>query len=234
MLKLIRGIAEYRQKVRPTYTELFAHLAHGQQPDALLIACSDSRVVPNTFASTDPGELFVVRNIGNIVPPCATHGGLHLSGEGPEDGPAPAAAHSEAAALEFAILKLEVRDLIICGHSHCGAMTALLDDRDRRSSIHRWLEYGEPSLARLRAHPLPNSGLSPVDQLSQANVLQQLDHLLSYPEIRKRVDAGTLRLHGWWFDIGHAEVLHFDEASGRFVVIDEQEAARLLDRFGAD
>lgn len=219
MLKLIRGIAEYRQKVRPAYAELFAKLAEGQQPDALLVACSDSRVVPNTFASTDPGDLFVVRNIGNVIPPCVSDSG--------------AAPWSEAAAIEFAVVNLGVRDLIVCGHSQCGAMKALLDDRDPNSAVHRWLQFGEPSLARLRAGA-EQSDLPLADQLSHINVLQQLDHLRTYPEIRERVAKGTLRLHGWWFDIGHGEVQHFDEASRRFRVIDEQEAQRLLTLFGAD
>lgn len=219
MLKLIRGIAEYRQKVRPAYAELFAKLADGQEPDALLIACSDSRVVPNTFASTNPGDLFVVRNIGNVIPPCSA------------DAASPA--WSEAAAIEFAVVGLEVRDLIVCGHSQCGAMKGLLADRDPQSAVHRWLQFGEPSLDRVRTRA-PQPELEPVDHLSQTNVLQQLDHLRTYPAIRDRVAKGTLRLHGWWFDIGRGEVQYYDEGRERFVVIDEPEARLLLQRFGGE
>ncbi len=217
MLKLIRGIAEYRKKVRPAYAELFAKLADGQAPDALLIACSDSRVVPNTFASTDPGDLFVIRNIGNVIPPDS------------QDASSPA--WSEAAAIEFAVVGLEVRDLIVCGHSQCGAMKALLADRDPHSAVHRWLKFGEPSLERLRTRP-PQPELEPVNHLSQTNVLQQLDHLRTYPAIRDRVAQGKLRLHGWWFDIGRGEVQYYDDDQARFIVIDDPVAQQLLQRFG--
>jgi carbonic anhydrase len=219
MLKLIRGIAEFREKARPGYAELFTRLALGQQPDALFIACSDSRVVPNTFASTDPGDLFVIRNIGNVIPPSSS------------DAATPA--WSEAAAIEFAVSGLGVSDLIVCGHSQCGAMKALLAERDPNSAVHRWLQFGEPSLERLRSLPA-NPNLEQVNQLSQINVLQQLEHLRTYPAIRERVAEGKLRLHGWWFDIGHAEVQYYDEDQARFIVIDEQVARHLLQRFGGE
>src|SRR5438067_7318172 len=113
MKKLIRGIVEFRKNVRSGYRETFAHLALGQAPDALLIACSDSRVVPNLFASANPGDLFVIRNVGNFVPPAGGDGGSWNDG-------------SEAAGIEFALSKLPVTDIIVCGHSECGAMQALL------------------------------------------------------------------------------------------------------------
>src|SRR2546430_16686177 len=106
MKKLIQGIVEFRHKVRPDYRETFAHLALGQAPDTLFIACSDSRVVPNAFASADPGDLFVIRNVGNLIAP-ADGTGVSVSDE------------SEAAAIEFAVLTLKVRDVIVCGHSEC-------------------------------------------------------------------------------------------------------------------
>src|SRR5687768_8428317 len=116
MKKLIQGIVEFRRNMRTGYREVFAKLALGQAPDALLVACSDSRVVPNLFASADPGDLFVIRNVGNFVPP----GG---DGRSRNDS-------SEAAAIEFALSKLQVADIIVCGHSECGAMQALLAGRD--------------------------------------------------------------------------------------------------------
>src|SRR3954447_12066587 len=111
MRKLIKGIVEFRRDARPEYREKFAKLALGQRPDTLFVACSDSRVVPNTFASTDPGDLFVLRNVGNIIPP-------------ENDAAVPAAAGA-AAAVQFAVRNLGVTDAVVCGHSDCGAMKAL-------------------------------------------------------------------------------------------------------------
>src|SRR5271167_874721 len=115
MKKLVKGILDFRKNVRPGYQKTFAQLALGQSPDALFVACSDSRVAPNVFASTDPGDLFVIRNVGNLIPACGGDHGRSLSDE------------SEAAAIEFALSNLEVANVIICGHSECGAMHALLN-----------------------------------------------------------------------------------------------------------
>src|SRR3954464_15796837 len=116
MKKLIRGIIEFRKTKLQIYREKFAVLATGQSPDTLFIACSDSRVVPNLFASTDPGDLFVVRNIGNLVSPRSDEHG-----------------HSTAAAIEYAINNLGVKNVVICGHSECGAMQALMNGRENVS-----------------------------------------------------------------------------------------------------
>src|SRR4051812_40742074 len=109
MKKLIGGILEYRKRLNPELRETFARLALGQAPNALYIGCSDSRVSVNVFASTEPGDLFVIRNVGNLIPPCGPDG-------------VSSADESEAAAVEFAILNLQVTDVIVCGHSECGAM----------------------------------------------------------------------------------------------------------------
>lgn len=210
MKKLIRGIVEFRKNRSPDYQEIFARLALGQRPDALFIGCSDSRVAPNVFASTNPGDLFVIRNVGNLISPCEDHG--HSGGD-----------ESEAAALEFSIHNLAVSDVIVCGHSECGAMHALIRGRDRLSAPHlrNWLRNGEPSLAALKAGKAPDPALSPVNQLSQLNVLSQIENLKSYPIVRERMERRELELHGWWFDIAHAEVHAYDPFSHRFVAIDE-------------
>src|SRR5580765_7519476 len=164
MEKLIRGIVEFRRNVRPEYRETFARLALGQSPDTLLIACSDSRVVPNTFASADPGDLFVIRNVGNLIPPAGLDG-LSQSDE------------SEAAAIEFALEKLQVSDIIVCGHSECGAMQALLNDRQTVEPRHlrSWLRHGADALHQLDKKIL-DAKLSRHNQLSQLNVLCQIEH----------------------------------------------------------
>lgn len=132
MKKLIKGIVDFRTKLQPSYKETFARLALGQSPDALFIGCSDSRVAVNVFASTDPGDLFVVRNVGNLVPPCGSDGQS-------------TADESEAAAIEFALDTLNVSYIIICGHSECGAMQALANGRSKVKSqnLRSWLRHGE-------------------------------------------------------------------------------------------
>ncbi|HLY12584.1 MAG TPA: carbonic anhydrase [Planctomycetota bacterium] len=217
MRKLIRGIIDFRKNRRPGYQETFARLALGQAPDALFIACSDSRVAANLFASTEPGDLFVIRNVGNLIPRANESG-------------VPDRDSSVAAAIEFSSIGLKVRDIVVCGHSECGAMKALAEGRDVAPSLQSWLTHAEVPLRKLQAGARMKADLSPHNHLSQLNVLEQLDHLRSYPIIRDRIREGSLRLNAWWFDIAQAEVLAYEEAADRFVVIDEAEGARLLER----
>lgn len=212
MQKLLNGIVDFHRRMRPSYRDTFARLALGQAPDCLFVACSDSRVVPNLFASTDPGDLFVVRNVGNLVPPG------DASGRAMEDGAAP------AAAVEFATLVLGVHDVVVCGHSECGAMKAVLAHAspERAVNLAHWLEIASPSARRLAAHPEFGAPLPMHDRLSQVNVLQQIDHLRTYPIVREREAAGSLRLHAWWFDIARAEVDTFAPEEGRFVSLVER------------
>jgi carbonic anhydrase len=212
MRKLVQGIVDFRNRVRPAVRETFVRLALGQKPDALFIACSDSRVAINVFASTEPGDLFVVRNPGNIVSPAADDG-LSVADE------------SEAAAIEFAVGQLVVGDIIVCGHSSCGAMSALLGGRESVAAPHlrSWLRHAERAL-----ESVPNrSATGAVDQLSQANVLLQVEHLRTYPVVARAEKESGLRLHAFWFDIGNAEVLAHDPGERRFVPLDERQAQRL-------
>lgn len=208
MQKLLNGIREFRRQVRPSYIDRFSKLALGQKPDCLFISCSDSRVVPNLFASTDPGDLFVVRNVGNIVPPAGEDGYSILD-------------RSEAAAIEFALEALQVRDIIVCGHSECGAMQAVLSGKAEFPNLKEWLGLGQAALNRLERHQL-TEGLAPHNRLSQVNVLQQLDHLLSYPIVQRRIAEGKLGLHAWWFDLAHVEVSIYQAEQDRFVPVLEE------------
>lgn len=220
MKKLIQGLLDFQRHGLPAYRATFARLAHGQSPDCLFIACSDSRVVPNLFVSTHPGDLFVMRNVGNMVAP-SDSAGLSLSDR------------SEAAALEFSLLNLPVEDVVVCGHSGCGAMKAVLAgyNDQKTPNLSSWLDIGRPALAAMEKSKV-GEGLPPADRLSQLNVLQQLEHLRSYPLVRERLEAGTLRLHGWWFDIGHARVHVYREDLERFIPIDELEGERMLAQLG--
>jgi carbonic anhydrase len=218
MKKLIRGIMQFRKDVRPQYKEVFARLALGQAPDALLLACSDSRVVPNLFASTDPGDLFVLRNVGNMIPPCGA------SGRSESD-------ESEIAALEFSLVNLHVQDIIVCGHSECGAMQALYTGKMPPGAEHlrSWLRHGQAALAKLRAGARLNPDLAPHNELSQWNVLEQLNNLRSYPVVQQ----SQVRLHAWWFDIAQAEVHAYDTGTQQFRAIDDAFGSELLRRLGA-
>ena len=218
MRKLINGIVDFRKNLTEENKVLFANLALGQKPDALFIACSDSRVVPNLFASTNPGDLFVLRNIGNLIPSFSS---------APQDS-------CGAAALEFSVMSLNISNIIICGHSECGAMQALTQGSDTLCCPHldSWLKHGAESLNKVRRGLTLTPSLSEHNQVSQVNVLQQIEHIMSYPFVRERVEKKQLRVHGWWFDIANADVYCFEPDLMQFVLIDEQEAKLTLERLG--
>lgn len=219
MKKLIWGIVEFRKNVQESYRKNFGKLAIGQSPDTLFIACSDSRVVPNTFASTNPGDLFVLRNVGNLIPPC-DQDGISISDK------------SQAAGIEFSVLSLQVSDIVVCGHSECGAMRALINDRSKieAPNLKSWLRHGDSSIERLRSGVVLDYSLSDHNQLSQLNVLQQIEHIKSYPAVKKRIDEGKLAVHGWWFDITNADVYAYEDEFKKFILIDEEEAERIVKR----
>ncbi len=214
---MIQGIVEFRQKALPGYRETFAKLALGQAPNALFIACSDSRVAVNVFASTNPGDLFVVRNVGNMIPP-ADEKGISTADE------------SEAAALEFALGRLEVHDIIVCGHSECGAIGALVEGREKIASpnLRAWLRHGEDSLLEDRSPLLVEGPGERHNRISQRNVLTQMDHLRTYPTVQRQISERKLNLHGWWFELKTASVYAYENEARRFVLIDEAKAEKML------
>lgn len=218
MKKLVRGIVAFREQHLADYREKFAKLVKGQSPDVLFVACCDSRVVPNTFASCDPGDLFVHRNIGNVVPPFKSR---------EQTGDA-----STAASVEFSINVLKVKHVIVCGHSECGAMQFFTEKHKGLSLPHvsKWLDYARPSYERYLQNEQHAgfSHLSDHNKLSQLNVLQQLDHLMTYPDVQKRVQDGTLALHAWWFDIETADVFQYEPTADAFLIIDEDHANNML------
>lgn len=216
MDRLFAGLINFKEELRPSLKPLFEKLAHGQQPELLLFTCCDSRVVPHLITSGEPGEVFVVRSIGNFVAPA------DASGQSTGDV-------SEASAIEYALEVLGIRDIAVCGHSNCGAMAAVKKGRhsftDVAPNLAKWLEHGEPSLQRVRSMQF-DERVNEVDQLSQANVLVQLDHVATYEPVRRR--AGDVRLHGLWFDIGNAMVHLYEADKAAFVPLDETELTRLL------
>ncbi len=217
MRKLINGIVDFHQHRRDQVKDTFAQLALGQSPDVFFIGCSDSRVAVNVFASTEPGDLFVIRNAGNFVTPFG-------------DSTQLASDESEVAALEFALEYLKVPHIIVCGHSDCGAMKALCNGREKVELPHlrSWLRHGEDALNRIRSKKEKLQGLEEVNAVSKENVLLQLEHLKSYSRVADRVKSGELMLHGLWFDIQNTDVYYAGLDERAFRIIDDVEGARIL------
>lgn len=217
MKKLIEGIVDFRERMLSQYAQRFRELALSQSPDALFVTCSDSRVVPDLLASTHPGDLFTMRNVGNLIPPAGADG-ISVGDL------------SEASAIEYAVLVLKVSNIVVCGHSACGAMKALEASKSDTEvpNLSRWLHHAQNAAFRLRHEGPLDAALPTHDQLSQLNVLVQLEHLMSYPIVRDRVSAGTLRLSGWWFDVGAGTMHAYDRVSRSFKIIDRPMAERLI------
>lgn len=218
MDKLIEGFATFRKVTYPNKQRLFKKLGSGQAPHTLIITCADSRVVPEYFTASDPGEIFVVRNVGNIVPPYAQFvGGV-------------------SAAIEYAVVALGVKDIVICGHSDCGAMKATLKpgSTDGMPAVTAWLQH-----AQLARHVFEENFDDAADDrpgllaLTEENVIAQLDHLRTHPSVAARLASGKLRIHGWVFDIEHADIHVYDAETRRFVTI-EVEGAPANDAAGSD
>jgi carbonic anhydrase len=215
------GIVDFRERMLPQYAERFRDLALTQAPDALFVTCSDSRVVPDLLASTHPGDLFTMRNVGNLIPPATA--------EGVSTGD-----FSEASAIEYSVLVLKVRNVVVCGHSECGAMKAMLarDSKVKAPNLDRWLYNASTAAFRLEHEGALDAALKSHDQLSQLNVLVQLEHLMSYPIVRAQVASGILHLSGWWFDIATGNMYSYERSSRSFEVIDRPLAERLIARLG--
>ncbi|MDX1932606.1 MAG: bifunctional SulP family inorganic anion transporter/carbonic anhydrase [Capsulimonadales bacterium] len=206
---LIEGIRDFQQNSAAAVRPLLSQLArNGQFPTALFITCSDSRVVPYLFTASGPGDLFKVRNIGNLVPPYAAEG-----------------ENSVGAAIEYAVGVLGVRSIVICGHSHCGAMKALLAGGEPTTQGHLggWLRHAERSLARFNAGIIPSDSDHAVNQLAQVNVIEQIENLRTYPIVRQYESDARLTLIGLFFDIEEAEVLLFNRNTARFENISAEE-----------
>jgi carbonic anhydrase len=201
MQKLAKGIHSFQKGFFATHRALFEQLATaGQRPETLFITCSDSRVVPNLITNAAPGELFIVRNVGNVVPTLDLPGG-------------------NAAAIQYAIEMLDVENVIVCGHTQCGAVKAILDPESiaHLEYVKRWIKS---SISVKRVIEEKYAHLSGEEQLTaaiQENVLAQLEHLREYPFVARRLEAGKLHVSGWIFDVARGEVFDYDPEQGEFV-----------------
>lgn len=205
MQKLIEGVHKFQAEEFGRYRALFRKLSReGQSPHTLFITCSDSRVLAELITQSQPGDLFVVKNVGNIVPPAQVKGSTN----------------STAAAIEFAVEVLKVGDIVVCGHSQCGAMDALLRPSAPLSSmpnLREWLQVAEPvkrAIEKEYRHLVNDSERTVA--AAEENVLFALENLRSYPAVQRRLSEGTLHLHGWFFKIATAELFAYDPEAMQF------------------
>ena len=220
MEKLVTGLHHFQQNIFSSHRELFERLAQGQSPETLFITCSDSRINPNLITQTQPGDLFILRNAGNIVPP---HG---------------AANGGEGATIEYAVAALGVKDIIVCGHSHCGAMGGLLNPGSLEDLplVRQWLSHAESTrrIAKENYDHLLGSEL--LTAVIEENVLVQLENLRTHPAVAAALSGGRLRLHAWVYKIETGDVFAYDLQEEQFLPVtrvgqvEPQVAGRLLAR----
>jgi len=206
MQRLIEGVHKFRAEEFRRYRELFRSLARqGQNPHTLFITCSDSRVLAELITQSKPGDLFVVKNVGNIVPPATVTGSTN----------------STAAAIEFAVEVLRVGDIVVCGHSQCGAMDALMHPGEALHSmpnLDEWLRVAGPVRQMiLREYKHLADDADRTLAAAEENVLFALENLRSYPVVQRRLSDGSLHLHGWFFKIATAELFAFDPEANQFL-----------------
>lgn len=208
MQKLVQGIHHFQASVFTSQRELFQRLVEGQAPLALFITCSDSRINPQMLTQTEPGDIFIMRNAGNIVPAYGVHHG------------------GEAATIEYAVAVLKVRDIILCGHSHCGAMNGLLHPESLRElpSVASWLTHAQSTARIIRENYQhltdPQARLTAT---VEENVLCQLENLRTHPCVAAATARGDLNLHGWVYKFETGQVFAFDPVKMEYLPIDAAE-----------
>ena len=206
MQKLIEGVHKFRREEFGRYKELFQKLSkEAQAPHTLFITCADSRVLAELITHSKPGDLFVVKNVGNIIPPSDAVGSTN----------------STAAAIEFAVKVLGVNDIVVCGHSQCGAMHALLHGlpgKDSMPHLDTWLKLAEPVRREIDHHyPHLTDPEARQTAIAEENVLFGIEALHTYPAVQSRLESGVLRLHGWFFKIATAELFAYDPEIRQFI-----------------
>lgn len=205
---IIQGLNEFHDNYFNEHREMFERLSHAQTPEVLFITCSDSRIDPCLITQAQPGELFVMRNVGNIIPPYG------------------AASYAEGAGVEYAVHALGVKDIIVCGHSHCGAIKGLLQLGNLSTEmplVYDWLRHYGEATRRLVADNYSKS--SPETMLKIAieqNILTQIENLETYPVIRSKMHAGKLNLHAWMYEIETGAVFAYRAEIGQFTPLEQR------------
>lgn len=209
MEKLISGVRDFKKEGFHELKELFQELATGQSPEVLLITCSDSRIDPNLITQTKPGDLFICRNAGNMVPPHSSNtGGI-------------------TASIEYAVAVLGVEHIVVCGHSDCGAMKGAMNPEAVASLPHvsNWLGHSSAALARVKARHGGNVCADHLPEMTEENVIMQLKHLETHPSVAAKMSTGDLELHGWVYDIASGSVRCYDEETQQFISLEDRYAS---------
>jgi len=208
MRDVVDGFLRFQREVFPTRKELFQKLATKQEPTTLFISCSDSRMVPELVTQREPGDLFVIRNAGNIVPSF-----------GPEPG-------GVSATVEYAVAALKVTDIVICGHSDCGAMTAVATCAclEHMPAVKNWLRYADAA-RMINESKHYNSERARIDSMVRENVIAQLNNLRTHPSVALALAQGKLTLHGWVYDIESGSIVALEPSGNSFVPLEDHPAA---------
>jgi carbonic anhydrase len=208
MKKLLKGVEKFQTEIFQKKKVLFESLAEeGQHPRVLFITCSDSRIDPFLLTQSDPGDLFVIRNAGNIIPPYT------------------GSTCGEAASIEYAISILEVKHIVICGHSHCGAIGHLIDHHDHLFDEHipmvsKWLRYADATRTITEAHWHEYSEAERKRFAIETNIVQQLKHLETHPSVARALSSGLIETHGWLYCMETGEVRYYDRMRKQFERVD--------------
>lgn len=211
MPRFAAGVIRFQNEVYPQKKELFEKLSLGQSPEALFITCSDSRIETAMITQTDPGDLFICRNAGNIVPP-------HTNQTG-----------AMTASIEFAVAALNVPHIVVCGHSECGAMKGAmnLEGLDDLPHVKEWLSFVKAAVEIVNETGVGKSDEERMQMLLEQNVILQLQHLRTHPKVAARLAKGDLQLHGWIYDIKTGDVLAYDDAQDIFIPVSERYAVEM-------
>ncbi|MBL4728934.1 MAG: carbonic anhydrase [Gammaproteobacteria bacterium] len=212
MEKVISGLLRFKSSDYVEHKQLFADLANGQNPEVLFITCADSRIDPNMITQSEPGDLFIIRNAGNIVPPHSKQAG------------------GVTASIEFAVAALGVRHIVVCGHTDCGAIKGALNlaGLDGLPHVQEWLNHCKGAVDIVRAkHGQATS--AELGHVTEENVLLQMQHLRTHPAVLGPLAAGEVDLHGWVYDIEHGTVSAYCEDNKSFVSVEERYADLIQD-----
>lgn len=201
MQKLIEGLHRFQSEVFTAQRDLFTRLSKGQSPEVMFITCSDSRISPTLITQTDPGDMFVMRNAGNIVPPYGT------------------GAKGEDATIEFALAGLKVQHIVVCGHSCCGAMKGLLHPEalEDLPAMKVWLKHAEATQRIMRDNYQHLHGDALLTATAEENVLVQLENLRTHPTVREHLERRAVTLHGWVYKLETGQMFNYDPVSGQFL-----------------
>lgn len=205
--KLLKGIRHFKNNAFIENKNLFSMLTEGQNPDILFITCSDSRIIPSSITHAEYGDLFCIRNAGNIIPPY-------------DSSPS-----GEAATIEYALKVLQIKEIIVCGHSQCGAMQGLLSppSESQLPAVSSWLHHAKPAINKVHEHhpELEEGAPSKLIYTTQENILLQIENLKTHPAVREKLKNNELLLHGWFYDIKSGEIFIYTPASNAFIPFED-------------